>query len=112
MLLIRDDQYAVISAMPVNRRKAEAQIDGGISWKVIDESIVKILVAGDGLSAKVIPCGVIGETEIEASADAELGSGMHKIFAKMQVKVVSGAAFSVTMTVLKIQDQQDPNLID
>ena len=112
MLTLQDDQYAVLSAKPVNRRKVEAAIDGGVSWRVLDERIVTLSVAADGLSAKVTPAGTLGETTIEVSADAELGAGMQKILATVPVKVVAGGAFTVTMTVLRVQEQENPDIID
>ena len=112
MLILQDNQYALLSAKPVSRRKSLAQIDGPLFWRVLDDKIVTLTLSADGLSAKVTPTGTLGETTIEVTADAELGSGTQKIISTMPVKVTSGPASTVTMTVLRIQEQENPNIID
>jgi hypothetical protein len=78
-----------------------ATVDGDVAWASSDETIATVTVdAGDSQLATVAAAtgGTIGQVQITATADADLGEGTREIISTMDVTVVAGEAVAGTIT--------------
>lgn len=76
----------------------EATVDTATKpvWTSGDETIAKLEVAPDGLSA-VIHGGKVGTTVVQVTADAKIGDGETLIFGSLEVEVLPGEAVSIAI---------------
>jgi len=83
----------------VDKSGNPATVDGAIAWDTSDASIAAVSTqASDGTSAIVLSMGTLGQAQISATADADLGEGVRNIITLFDVSVVAGEAVSGTIT--------------
>lgn len=87
----------VTQKLPVSIKIADkfgnpAVVDGAPKWAVTDEALASVEVAEDGMSAVVMPKGVIGACKVQVSADADLGEGVKAIIGELDVEFLAGEA--------------------
>jgi len=76
-----------------------AAVDGAVDWESSDPAIAAITVdAADTTKATVITQGVVGQAQVRAIADADLGSGVRELITTMDVSVVAGEAVAGTIS--------------
>jgi hypothetical protein len=80
-----------------------ATIDGAVTWSSSDEEIVK--VATDSTDTK--RCGMtsgtkIGQAQVTATADADLGEGVRNLVTLLDVTVIAGEAVAGTITPVSV----------
>jgi Big-like domain-containing protein len=76
-----------------------AEVDGEVSWSSSDDTIATVTVdSADSAKALVRAVGAIGQVQISATADADLGEGTREIITPMDVEVVAGEAVAGTIT--------------
>jgi hypothetical protein len=69
-----------------------------VSWASSDETIARVVVdAGDTTGASVEAQGKIGQAQITATADADLGTGVRELVTLMDLTVVAGEAVAGTI---------------
>lgn len=96
MLLLTIDQKVALRIQPVDRLGNPARVDGLPHWALSDMSIGTLEVAADGMSA-VFVTSALGVTQVNVSADADLGTGVRTIAGTLDVQVESGEAVSLTV---------------
>jgi len=75
-----------------------AVIDGEVAWSSSDDTIAAVFVSSTDSSEAVIrPVGPVGQVQITATADADLGAGVRNIITPMDVTIVAGEAMSGTI---------------
>lgn len=75
-----------------------ASVDGAPSWAVSDPSLATLEVGEDGLSAVVVPVGVLGSFKVQVKADADLGEGLKEIIGEMDIDLMGGEAVAVNIS--------------
>lgn len=76
-----------------------ARVDGDVVWASSNETIAKVLVDADDTSnAVVTPSHDLGQVQIRATADADLGEGVKSLITVMDVEIVGGEAVAGTIT--------------
>jgi len=78
-----------------------ATVDGNVAWSSSDAAIATVMaVAGSTqqMQATVAAPGALGQAQITATADADLGSGVQNIMTTFDVTVVAGQAVAGTIT--------------
>jgi hypothetical protein len=94
-----NDKMIAVQVAYVDSKGNPAQVDGDVSWDTSDASIATVESnAGDSTQATVTPVGPIGQVQITATADADLGSGVREIITTMDVDIVAGEAIAGTIT--------------
>jgi hypothetical protein len=97
-----DMSYTLASGMQVHVQVAyvdangnPARVDGDVAWNVSDAGVVEVVVdAADTSKALVKATGKVGQVQITATADADLGEGVRPLVTPMDVEVVAGEAVS------------------
>lgn len=76
-----------------------AAVDGAPAWAVSDPALATLEVATDGMSAKIMPVGVIGSFKLQVSADADLGEGVKTILGEMDIDLLAGEAEVIEISI-------------
>jgi len=70
-----------------------ATIDGDVSWESSDPSIVTVQADDtDSTICRAIPVGTLGQVQITATCDADLGDGTRELTTLCDIQVVGGEA--------------------
>jgi hypothetical protein len=69
-----------------------ATVDGDVTWESSDESIITVEAAADTMTATMTPADNLGQAQVRATADADLGEGVVEIICVLDVTVVGGQA--------------------
>jgi hypothetical protein len=76
-----------------------ATIDGDVSWSSSDNSIAAVLVDSTDTTKAIVRSGTkLGQVQVTATADADLGDGIREIITPMDVSVVAGEAVAGTIS--------------
>ena len=100
-----DMSYTLAAGMQVSVKVSyvdandnEAEVDGDVRWSSSDDSIVTVIVDdSDSTQATVRATGSVGQAQVTAVADADLGEGIRPLTTPMDVEVVAGEAMSGTI---------------
>jgi hypothetical protein len=76
-----------------------AAVDGEVDWASSNEAIATVAVDADD-STKVIVAagGTLGQVQITATADADLGAGVRSLITVADIEVVAGEAVAGTIS--------------
>jgi len=70
-----------------------ATIDGDVSWESSDISLAVVNVnADDSTICRVVPVGSVGQVQVTAKADADLGDGVRELLTVCDIEMVGGEA--------------------
>jgi hypothetical protein len=101
---LRDDQQAVLSIQPVDKKGKPAQLDGIPTWAGSDDTVITVTPSDDGLNATVV--GVApGTARVVVTGDADLGAGINPITGILDFNVTAGAAATINITAGAPTDQ-------
>lgn len=94
---LTNEQKVQITLAPVTGAGHPAQLDGKPAWNVLSGNGT-VEPSEDGKSATLVSSDDVGDTEIEISADADLGEGIVPITGNITMHVVSATAQSLGMS--------------
>lgn len=97
MFILGDDQKVTLSIAPVDAAGNPAPVDGVPSWSLSDTKYIGLEVADDGMSATAIAIGLLGTTQVQVAADADLGEGVVTINGTLDIEVVAGQAVGLSI---------------
>src|SRR4051812_9269669 len=70
-----------------------ATIDGDVAWDSSDASIAVVGVdPTDSTKCRITPVGSVGQVQITASCDADLGDGVRELLTIADIEIVGGEA--------------------
>lgn len=92
MLVLSDIQKCVLSLRPETLAGNPVPIDGVPAWSMSNPAVLSLHVAADGLSAVVETLGPLGQCQVSAQADADIGEGVVTIAAILDVDVIASQA--------------------
>jgi hypothetical protein len=73
-------------------------VDGDVTWASSDDTIAAVFVSSnDSTEAVIRTIGPVGQVQVTATADADLGAGIRNIVTPMDITVVAGEAMSGTI---------------
>jgi hypothetical protein len=98
--------YTLASGMQVHVQVAyvdanenPAEIDGEVTWSSSNDTIVTVEVdPSDSTMAVVAAIGPVGQVQVTATADADIGEGTRTLITPMDVEAVAGEAVAGTIT--------------
>ena len=103
---LTDSQKCLFSVAIVDKHDNPAPIDGKPTWEVLGDALVTLEVSDDGLSCEAVAVGTLGNTQIQVSADADLGEGVQAITGTMDITIVGGAAAKVVISAGTPEEQE------
>jgi hypothetical protein len=78
-----------------------ATVDGKVNWQTSDPTIANVAASSeDSTIVEVTPGGTLGQAQISARVDADLGQGVRLLITTCDIEVVAGEAVSGTITPL------------
>jgi hypothetical protein len=76
-----------------------AAVDGAVAWDSSNDTIVTVEAdSTDSTKVTVRAAGKVGNAQVTAIADADLGAGVRELTTTMDVSVVAGEAVAGTIT--------------
>jgi hypothetical protein len=101
------DKQVRLQIQYVDANNNPAVVDGLVSWESSDEEIaaVEVLEATpqdetipEGGVVMLVPGTKVGNAQVSAKADADLGEGMRELVTLLDITVVGGEAVAGTIT--------------
>src|SRR4029077_10298507 len=88
------DHFVLMQISYTDAAGNPAKIDGEVTWTSSDESVATVQVdAADSSIVRVLPV-VVGQMQVRASADADLGTGVRKLLTVADIEIVAGEAIA------------------
>lgn len=86
-----------------------AAVDGDVAWSSSDEAIATLLLDNDDSTVCVVqPRGKLGQVQITASADADLGQGVRPLLTIADITIVAGEAVAGTISPVGVPTPIEP----
>ena len=102
------DHTVLMQVAYVDAKGNPATIDGEVTWSSSDASVIAAQVdSNDSTICRAIPAGSVGQAQITATCDADLGDGVRELLTLCDIEVVGGEAVAGT-----IQPVGEPSPID
>ena len=97
-LTITNEEKIKVTLAPVTSTGKPAQVDGVPTWNVLSGPAA-VNVAADGLSAELVSHDSdLSDTQIQVSADADLGEGVETVSDVITLKTVGAKAQSLGLS--------------
>jgi uncharacterized Zn-binding protein involved in type VI secretion len=94
-----NDKAVKVQVSYVDAKGNPAAVDGDVTWDTSDATIATVTAeTGDSTIATVIPADKVGQVQINATADADLGAGVTTLVTTMDVEVLAGQAVAGTIS--------------
>ena len=74
-----------------------AAVDGDVAWDSSNADVARVTVGSDSTTCTVYPGDQLGQAQISATADADLGEGVTELITTGDIEVVAGQAVSGTI---------------
>jgi hypothetical protein len=92
------DHSVLMQVSYVDARGNPATIDGEVTWESSDASIITVLVdPTDSSICRATPVGSVGQAQVTATCDADLGDGVRELITLCDIEVVGGEAVAGTI---------------
>ena len=92
------DHFVKMKVSYVDAAGNPAVVDGPVAWASSDASIATVAVdATDSSIVTVTPAGDLGQVQVTATADADLGSGVRNLNTVADITVLAGEAVAGTI---------------
>jgi len=95
MLLLTVTQKCSLTLDPRDAKGNPAPLDGAPMWSSSDTSIVTVQTSQNGLAAEVVAVGVVGNAQVNVTADARIGPDVVSISGTLDVSVLAGEAVTL-----------------
>jgi hypothetical protein len=83
-----------------------AVVDGPVVWSSSDDALATVLAdSADSSLVTVTPVGPIGQVQITATADADLGTGVRSLVTISDITLVAGEAVAGTIAPVGVPTQ-------
>jgi hypothetical protein len=104
-----NDKVIGVKVSYVDSKGNPATIDGDVVWDTSDSDTATVETdIGDSAQAKIVPSGAVGQVQVTATADADLGEGVREIITTMDVEIVAGEAVAGTIAPVGEPQPIDP----
>lgn len=98
MFTLPADKKVKVQVKYVDSKGNTARVDGDVQWESSDDEVASVgVLQGETTKAEVIPGDKLGQAQITATADADLGEGSQEIIATMNIIVVAGSAVTASI---------------
>jgi hypothetical protein len=72
-----------------------AVVDGDVAWASSDDKLAAVFTSStDSTEAIIRTIGPVGQVQITATADADLGAGVRNLVTPMDLTIIAGEAMS------------------
>jgi hypothetical protein len=95
-----NDKEVALNIAYVDAKGNPAMVDGDVQWSSSDDNICTVTAkpGNQAMNALVVPAANLGNAQISAKADADMGEGVKEIITLFDLTVVGGEAVAGTIT--------------
>jgi hypothetical protein len=94
-----NDHQVQVKITYVDAKGHPAAVDGVVTWTSSNENVATVTAdSADSTLATIVPGADVGQVQIVARGDADLGEGVREIITPMDVTVVGGEAVAGTIS--------------
>jgi hypothetical protein len=87
------DHTVLMQVSYVDAKGNPATIDGDVSWESSDVSIITLTIdPQDSTICRAMPVGSVGQAQVTATCDADIGEGTRELITLCDIEVVGGEA--------------------
>jgi hypothetical protein len=105
------DHSVLMQVTYVDAKGNPATIDGDVTWEASDASIITVAVdANDSSICRATPVGSVGQVQVTAKCDADLGDGVRELLTLCDIEVVGGEAVAGTIQPVGEPDPLAPHV--
>jgi hypothetical protein len=96
------DHTVLMQVSYVDAKGNPATIDGEVSWQSSDAGIIAVQVdPADSTICRAMPVGSVGQVQITATCDADIGEGTRELLTLCDIEVVGGEAVAGSIQPLR-----------
>lgn len=106
-LVMTSTQQCLLTMQPLDAKGNPAKVDGVPEWQVTNPAVCSIEPAPDGLTA-MCKATDLGDTQVNCTADADLGEGTRPITGLIDVSIRPAEAVSIGIIAGTPEEQQAP----
>jgi hypothetical protein len=93
------DKQVVMKVSYVDAHGNPAKVDGDVVWASSDDDILNVQRNEDDTTqCRVMPMGEVGQAQVTATADADLGDGTRELVCTAEIEVIGGEAVGGTIS--------------
>lgn len=93
-----NDHTVKVKVSYVDAKGNPAAVDGDVTWDSSNDAIISVMEEGsDTTQVQLIPGPTLGQAQVSATVDADLGEGIKELITIMNVEVVAGSAVTGTI---------------
>lgn len=96
------DKMVGLKISYVDKNNNPATIDGAVVWQSSDPNIARVEPPvppeADNSTVNLVPGTAVGNCQVSAQADADLGAGVRQLVTLLDVTIVGGEAVTGTIT--------------
>ena len=104
MVTITDSQKFSITAGGIDAKGNPTTLDGAITFTSSDPALLTVTSTGN-LSADVVAVGPLGNAQVLANGDADLGAGVVPVTGILDVVIIAGQAVNIAIAAGAVSDQ-------
>src|SRR4029077_19895488 len=105
------DHTVLMQIAYVDAKDNPATIDNDVSWQSSDTSIVTVTVdTSDSTTCRITPAGAVGQVQVTATCDADLGDGVRNLVTLCDIDVVGGEAVAGTIQPVGAPEPIEPHV--
>jgi hypothetical protein len=92
-----DGKKVTVQVAYVDAKGNPAKVDGDVAWSSSGNGIAMVTADATDTTKAVIQSSSLGQAQITAKADADLGAGVRELLTMFDVEVVAGEAVAGTI---------------
>jgi hypothetical protein len=97
--MLPDDKQVKAQVSYVDSKGHAAKVDGDVTWGTSDDTIATLAIdPTDSSIVTISPGENLGQAQITATADADLGAGVTTLITTMDIEIVAGQAIAGTIS--------------
>jgi hypothetical protein len=93
------DKQVTMKVSYIDAHGNPATVDGEVIWASSDDDILNVQRNEDDTSqCRVMPMGTVGQAQVTATADADLGEGTRELICTAEIEIIGGEAVGGSIT--------------
>lgn len=97
--ILATDHQVKVKVSYIDAKGHPAAVDGVVAWQSSNPAIVTVTAdVEDSTVATIVPGADLGQAQVTATADADLGAGVTNLVTPMDIEIVGGQAVAGTIS--------------
>ena len=111
MYTLPADHTVLMQISYVDASGNPATVDSEVQWTSSDEALLTLEVdPGDGKVCRAMPVGGVGQVQVSATCDADIGEGVRELITLCDIEIVGGEAVTGSIQPLGEPEPKAPHV--